>query len=108
MALSDDLTRLAAQDVVYLRRSVQGGVAEVYRGRLRQTLDGRWVFNAFTGQNGVVGFVLGYAGQSWTSSETPSGGIVVTLTILIYSPPSLGPLVESTVLSTVIPVEFTE
>jgi hypothetical protein len=61
MALADDLNRLAAQDVVYLMRSFAGGSTEVFRGRLRQALNGNWVFNAFAGQNGVVGFDLGQA-----------------------------------------------
>jgi hypothetical protein len=109
MAVSDDMNRLAAQDVVYLKRYMAGGVAEVFRGRLRQALNGEWVFNASTGQNGVVGFILGYSQQqSWTSSESPSGGIQVSLSLPVYSAPNLSPLVEYTVLTTVIPLEFTE
>jgi hypothetical protein len=56
MALTDDLNRLAAQDVVYLTRRFSGlsgnsglpigGSTEVFRGRLRQALNGDWVFNA--------------------------------------------------------------
>jgi hypothetical protein len=109
MAVSDDLNRLAAQDVVYLRRYMAGGVAEVFRGRLRQALNGEWVFNAFTGQNGVVGFILGLPqSQTWTSSESPSSGIQVTISLPVYSAPNLSPLVEYIVLTTVIPPEFTE
>jgi hypothetical protein len=42
MAASDDLNRLAAQDVVYLSKYVWGGAnssaKEVFRGRLRQAI----------------------------------------------------------------------
>jgi hypothetical protein len=82
MAVSDDMNRLAAEDVVYLTRTILlggGGPTEVFRGRLRQALNGNWVFNASTGQNGVVGFDLGHPGRmsSWSSSESPTTGVQV-------------------------------
>src|SRR5260370_18260148 len=87
MALNDDLNRLAAQDVVYLTRTSSApgvaatGSTQVFRGRLRQALNGDWVFNASTGQNGVVGFILGGVGQnSWNSSESPAAALQITIT----------------------------
>jgi hypothetical protein len=109
MALSDDLSRLAAQDVVYLSRYFMvnlPGATEVFRGRLRQALDGNWVFNASTGQNGVVGFNLGQPGTNWSSSESPGAGIQVSITINQMVPGQ--PLVERILLTNVIPAVFTE
>jgi hypothetical protein len=125
MAVSDDLNRLAAEDVVYLTRTYpsttgfqRGASTEVFRGRLRQALNGDWVFNASTGQNGVVGFVLGSVGTSWNSSESPATGIQVTIrsdVILALLPLGLAPLPptnpileEVIVLTTVIPSVFTD
>jgi len=119
MAVSDDLNRLAAQDVVYLTRTLSTGQSpastDVFRGRLRQALNGDWVFNASTGQNGVVGFVLGSVGPSWTSSESPATGIEVTITFQVVPSviqplpnPNTQPVNEIIVLATVIPSDFTE
>jgi hypothetical protein len=110
MAVSDDLNRLAAQDVVYFLRYTYGGgppsAREVFRGRLRQSLTSQWVFNASTGQNGVVGFILGGVGPTWSSSESPSSGIQVTINNAILS--GNPALIEQIVLTSLIPVEFTE
>ena len=109
MAVADDLNRLAAQDVVYLTRFTVGQVfsaKEVFRGRLRQALNGDWVFNASTGQNGVVGFNLGQTGQNWSSSEAPASGIVVTIPNAILASPAA--LTEMITLTTLIPADFTE
>jgi hypothetical protein len=106
MAVIDDLNRLAALDVVNLRRSIGGPTAEVFRGRLRQSLYGSWVFNASTGSNGAVGFVLGGPNQYWSSSETPATGIVISIMNLIYQPPNVNPLTEQIILTSVIPQEF--
>jgi hypothetical protein len=101
MTVYDDLKRLAAEDVVYLTFSpaVQGPVVPplagegpaaagagstvtfIYRGRLRQTVDGSWVFNSSTGVNGVAGIVLGQGQSSWTSSESPGSGIEVDASV---------------------------
>jgi hypothetical protein len=112
MALIDDLNRLAAQDVVYLSRTLLNGPTEVLRGRLRQALNGNWVFNASTGQNGAVGFDLGPAGaggNQWSSSESPAGGIQVFIS---YSPPPpMGggpPFTENILLTTLIPQDFAD
>ena len=109
MAVIDDLNRLAAQDVVYLSRNLSGpglSASQVYRGRLRQALLGDWVFNASTGQNGVVGLMLGGVTPNWTSGETPVGGIrvIITTTIIAGNPP----LNEIINLTTLIPTDFTE
>jgi len=110
MPVSDDLNRLAAEDVVYLTRSILlggGGPTEVFRGRLRQALNGNWVFNASTGQNGVVGFDLGHPGgmSSWSSSESPTTGVEVFISH--EAPPGV-PFSTIIVVSTVIPSDFTE
>src|SRR5437660_2525951 len=120
MALTDDLNKLAAQDVVYLTRTstliVPGlgagpavtGSTEVFRGRMRQALNGNWVFNASTGQNGVVGFDLGHHPgrmSSWSSSESPTTGIQVFISH--EGPPGV-PFSTIIVVSTVIPSDFTE
>jgi hypothetical protein len=123
MALTDDLTKLAAQDVVYLTRTFSPGElglngatpgsTEVFRGRLRQALDGKWVFNASTGQNGVVGFMLGSAIQnSWNSSESPASGLQVTITfnVFVVFVPGQQPqaMTEVIVLTTLIPTDFAD
>src|SRR5215471_7259868 len=104
MAVIDDVNRLAAMDVVYLSRTF-GQSTEVFRGRLHQSLSGSWVFNSSTGQNGAVGFVLGLVNSgSWLSSETPSSGITVSITNVLYSQ-NINILYERIVLTNVIPVE---
>ena len=122
MALTDDLNRLAAQDVVYLTRTFFPGVVgmngatpgstEVLRGRLRQALDGNWVFNASTGQNGVVGFMLGSVNQNWNSFESPASGLQVTITfsVCVVFVPGQQPqwMTEVIVLTTLIPTDFAD
>ena len=109
MAVADDLKQLAAQDIVYLSRVILGGgnstASEVFRGRLRQALIGNWVFNAFTGQNGVVGFDLGGATGNWGSDESPAAGIQVNINNALSENPAL---VERITLTTQIPTDFTE
>jgi hypothetical protein len=83
VTVNDDLGRLAAEPVVYLAYTpvAPGGTGStltvVYRGRIRQALSGDWVFTTSTGANGVVGILLGPGLPSWTSSETPGGGVQV-------------------------------
>jgi hypothetical protein len=81
--VADDMARLAALDVVYLKRYVAGDensvVSEWFRGRLRQALDGTWVFNTFAGQNGVVGVELGLVGTNWLSLTFPGAAIRVDI-----------------------------
>jgi|SRR5262249_46969188 len=126
MAVPDDLNRLAAQDVVYLTRRFSGQAGnsglpiasstEVFKGRLRQALNGDWVFNAFTGQNGVVGFVLGTVGSVnplWNSSESPASGLQVTITTAFSSVVGgvgnvIPVLTEVIVVTTLIPIDFTD
>lgn len=106
MALNDDLSRLAAQDVVYLTRCIlSDSLKEVFRGRLRQALNGNWVYNASTGQNGAVGFDLGPTGGSWSSSESPSTGIQISISYPAGQVPATG---ETILLTTVIPSDFAD
>jgi hypothetical protein len=79
LALADVMARLAALDVAYLKR--YGGEYDVspvewFRGRLRQALDGTWVFNTFAGQNGVVGVELGLVDTNWWSNTLPSDAAI--------------------------------
>jgi hypothetical protein len=132
MALSDDLNRLAAQDVVYLNRfmatsygvpadappgALMQGATEVFQGRLRQAPNGSWLFTASSGQPGVVGLDLGPAGGrgNWSSSESPSTGIQVSILYPAYQEPAPDPdsppaisIVEMIFLTNVIPAVFTE
>ena len=128
MAVIDDLKKLAAEDVVYLTRQILGASAgeantpeapstfprEVWRGRLHQALSGNWVFNAHTGQNGVVGFVLGAVDPYWGSSESPAEGIAVTITTnlvplaLIAGEPTGSLFLHTIVLRSVIPADFAD
>jgi hypothetical protein len=102
MAVDDDLNRLAQDAVVYLTRKQsstlpqgQGGAqnnppAIVYRGRLRQALDGSWVFNTSVGTNGVAGITFSTATGTWGTQETPAGGIqVIASWVLIPGTQSL-------------------
>ena len=92
MPVGDDLRKLAAEDVAYLTyrtsytlaaptAAVPTGVivtpAVVYRGRLRQAINGDWVFITSIGQNGVVAIVLGPAQDPWMSTEAPFSGLQV-------------------------------
>src|SRR5438093_13655959 len=108
MAVADDLNKLAAEDVVYLSRTLRTmshSSTEVFRGRLRQALNGDWVFNASTGQNGVVGFLLGGVGN-WSSSESPATGLQITMTFLLLQ--RVGPVLDEViVMTTVRPSAFT-
>jgi hypothetical protein len=126
MATTDQMRRLADENVIYLSRRLSGGGAmaglgvggpgktEVIQGRLRQALTGDWVFNV-SGQNGVVGLVLGQE-SGWAWSETPAQGIRLQITSSIIQAQivdAMGtttPIVlsEEILLTTVIPSEFTE
>lgn len=86
MAVQDDLKRLAGEDILYLSHSWSllptpfGSATFWYRGRLRQASDASWVFQTFTGIEGVYGITLGDAGTNWSSSEIPASGLVITIT----------------------------
>jgi hypothetical protein len=104
MAVIDDVRKLAELDVVYLTSAPPGIFPQVvYRGRLHQALDGNWVFNTFTGPNGVMGLALGGVGAAWASQETPNQGIIVTIA---YPQPGGGSVVVS--LLSVLPAEFND
>ncbi len=109
MAVADDLNKLAAEDVVYLSRTLRTmnqSSTEVFRGRLRQALNGDWVFNASTGQNGVVGFLLGSNLNNWGSSESPTAGLQVTAIFTVLLATGVPTLSEYIVLTNVIPADF--
>jgi hypothetical protein len=123
VAVLDDLRGMAAEDFVYLSRSIGetsamqmgtgDGFTSVYRGRIRQATDGGWVFSAFTGQNGLVGLVLGQIDQGWNSTPTTAGNATVTIIrpVMQFMDPStqMGvTLVESIVLSEAIPTAFVQ
>jgi hypothetical protein len=106
MAVSDDLTRLAAQDV-YLTRSILGAsLTEVFRGRLRQALNGNWVFNSsMANQNETVGLDLGPIGSTWSSSESPLGGIQISISYVAGQVPATA---QNILLTGVIPADFAD
>jgi hypothetical protein len=126
MATSDEMRRLANHDVIYLSKRLSGGAmggmmggigkTEVIQGRVRQALTGDWVFNV-SGQNGVVGLVLGQE-SGWGWSETPAQGIRLQITSFIVPAtqiidPNNGTITylqlsEEILLTTAIPSEFTE
>jgi hypothetical protein len=101
MAVFDDLRRLAELDVVYLTKVIKGntqGSTTIFRGRLREALNGSWIFNTGINQNGVAGIDLGVQQDSWLSSETPSQGLIVSINIPIIIPlvvpiPNVGDIV---------------
>jgi hypothetical protein len=90
MAVLDDLRQLAQQDVVYLTRFLSGsqgtGRPEIFRGRLHEALGGSWIFNTTTApvENGVAGINLGPQQDSWSSTEFPSEGLVIAITIVLF------------------------
>lgn len=111
MAVVDDLKRLADLDVVYLTQSFvafEGWPRVVYRGRLRQSLGGEWLFFASTDQNGVLGFGLGLPTGTWSSSETPRTGIRVNAMFPFSVQPPTGILNVCIELSSVFPAEFAD
>jgi hypothetical protein len=112
MAIPDDLSQLAQQDVVYLTQTLESaaptvgsGSITVFRGRLHQALSGNWVFNTATGQNGVIGIVLGVPGNNWSSTETPAAGLQITITNTINQQAAL---YEVLTLMNVIPADLAD
>jgi hypothetical protein len=91
MAVQDDLRRLSQLDSLYLGTSLinypAGSVTSWYKGRLQQANDGNWIFRSISSDGTVVGFQLGPADPGWSSSETPSTGITVTIWIRALIPP---------------------
>ena len=86
MAVPDDLRRLSQVDSIFLGWSAfasTGSVTSWYKGRVQQAADGGWIFRSISSDGTVVGFQLGPANQSWTSSESPSTGITVTISVTI-------------------------
>jgi hypothetical protein len=108
MAVADDLQKLAALDVCYLSATwVTRPPVMVLRGRLRETVEGDWVFSTSLGQSGVAGFELGTPTANWASSESPATGLQV---VAIYDfPTATGPQLQSVLtLSSVLPPVFSE
>jgi hypothetical protein len=83
MTVQDDLRRLSQLDSIYLGNGQAGAVTSWFKGRLQQANDGSWIFRSISSDGTVVGFQLGPANQSWTSSESPSTGITVTISVTI-------------------------
>jgi hypothetical protein len=110
MAVVDDLNRLAAEDIVYLQYSLggEGPPMAAYRGRLRQSLNGEWVFVASADQSGVIGFVLGPIGSEWESSESPDEGITISLTRALAFSGHNAALSEFVLLTSLIPKQFAD
>ena len=116
MAVPDDLRRLSDMDSIYLGWGVQnmyGGFAIAwYKGRLQQANDGNWLFRSISLDGSVVGFQLGPVLANWSSNETPSTGITVTIpmtqTILQAAPnPSVAFNVATVNLRQQVPQELT-
>jgi hypothetical protein len=89
MTVLDDLHRLAQLDSIYLGWSVPPPTPQTvnvitcwHKGRLQQSNDGSWTFRSISADGTIVGFQLGSVAASWTSSETPSAGTTVTITIV--------------------------
>ena len=112
MALPDDLNNLAQQDVIYLTTTVRADndptilPTTIYRGRLHQALSGNWVFNTSTGQNGVAGIDLGPQTASWSSAETPAGGLQITINYEFLPSPTAAVLIVT--LTSVIPTDLAD
>lgn len=114
MAVADDLRKLAAEDVVYFTKTYATTGArpptEVLRGRVRQAVNGEWIFVASVGVNGVVGVVLGTVSETWGSFESPVQGLNVTISTQLVAPFVQAPngLTELITLTTLIPADFAD
>jgi hypothetical protein len=90
MTVQDDLRRLSQGDSIYLGSSIisQGTVAFAswFKGRLQQSNDGNWIFRSISADGSIAGFQLGQANDSWSSSETPSTGISISIIIKLAWP----------------------
>jgi hypothetical protein len=95
MAVEDDVRRLSQMDSIFLGQSFffndPSGATAVpfkawYKGRLQQANDGSWIFRSISGDGTVSGFELGTVTSLWSSSETPSTGLVVRILMSIATP----------------------
>src|SRR5437016_4384101 len=93
MAVEDALRRLSQMDSIFLAQSFvfQGAPTSIpfkswHKGRVLQANDGSWVFRSISMDGTIVGFELGTLNASWTSSETPSTGIVVHISMPLGTP----------------------
>ena len=87
MAVQDDVRRLSQLDSIYLgesfNSSLAGPIVSWHKGRLQQANDGSWIFRSSSSGGAVVGFQLGPITGQWSSNETPSTGVTVTIPIYI-------------------------
>src|SRR5262245_47395419 len=83
MAVQDDLRRLSQVDSIFLGWSFfPGAITSWYKGRVQQAADGTWIFRSISQDGSIVGYQLGVPGSNWSSNETPSTGIIVTISII--------------------------
>src|SRR6516162_3571903 len=94
MTVQDDLRRMSQLDSIYLGTShntnpgsTTTSVTSWCKGRLQQANDGNWLFRSISSDGTIVGVQLGSPNQAWTSNETPSTGITVTIPINFLLPP---------------------
>ena len=86
MAVQDDVRRLSQMDSIYLGQLftniVGGSITSWHKGRLQQANDGSWVFRSISSEGTIIGFQLGsITPEGWSSVESPSSGITVTIFI---------------------------
>jgi len=95
MAVPDDLRRLSQVDSIFLGWSAfasTGSVTSWYKGRVQQAADGGWIFRSISQDGSVIGYQLGSPTPNWSSGESPSTGIIVTIPIAIPPPPGIPPI----------------
>jgi hypothetical protein len=117
MAVQDDLRRLSQLDSIFLAWSISAGgnpVTSWYKGRVQQAADGAWIFRSISQDGSVVGYQLGFPTANWSSSETPSTGITVNIsliqTIIVPVQPPIPPiqtLLGNVILQQQLPPELT-
>jgi len=89
MAVPDDLRRLSQVDSIFLGwSSFPGPITSWYKGRVQQAADGSWIFRSISQDGSIVGYQLGVPGSNWSSSEAPSTGITVTISLIQQIPPT--------------------
>jgi hypothetical protein len=110
MTVQDDLRRLSQLDGIYLGWGIQGDNTFFcwHEGRLQQANNGNWIFRSVSSDSAIIGWQLGNPSGTWTSSETPSSGLVVQIPITEQIPPPGVPFQVATVfLQQQLPQELT-
>jgi hypothetical protein len=96
MTVQDDLRRLSQVDSIFLGWSTINAFASPvtswYKGRVQQAADGNWIFRSLSQDGSVIGYQLGSPTPNWSSGESPSTGIIVTIPIAIPPPPGIPPI----------------